>query len=167
MTNSYGNPRLLILCAIATLLALAAFWPGRPAHGDSTLIVDDLPVGSHVTWRKAAGIKRALGGRVLVLDIRRRATSAADTVFDARVPFVDQEAEQVGLMTFHVEFALQADDALRAAHLTHSSPVYLVCDDRRCGDLAAALLHEHGYERLNVVSDPQNAPRRVDDEPTR
>ena len=163
MIETYGRARLIIVAAAAALLTLAGLLSDHTAHGAPAHGADRVPVADHFTWRKAASTKRSLGGRVLVLDIRRNATASPATAFDAHVPFVDQEADENGQMTFHTDFTMKADDALRAAHLKHSSPVFLVCDDSRCGDLAAALLHEHGYERLYVVSDPENSDLRDPD----
>ena len=167
MQNSHGITRSLILSAmLAVLVILAVLWASRSAHGGLAWAkgpANDTSAENHVTWHKAASTKRSLGGRVLMLDIRRAVTSDPDATFDARAPFVDQDADDNGQMRFHAGFALQADEALRAAHLTHGTPVFLVCDNSRCGDLAAVLLHEHGYERLFVISDPEQLARRAGD----
>jgi len=113
--------------------------------------------------KRAWQIKHDLGAQVLLVDIRGRAEvfyTGMPLGADAIVPFeepsrdfaIDAQSGRLA-MEFNAHFLERMDDLLNASDLSRSDPVVLLCRSGERSRQAAALLKEHGYRQVFVVSD--------------
>ena len=121
-------------------------------------IRDSLSPGQLITAAQARAMKRDMGGRALLVDIRGPREAPRKPWTNAHVPFMQPTPAALvnaGSPDTHVEFRIDftqnLDDALRAAHLRHDDPVILVSPSGWSGVLAALLVREHGYSKVFVV----------------
>jgi rhodanese-related sulfurtransferase len=163
MASSHPHDVLIdtvIRVSFAAVILLAAFmlratWQAAPGAAPCS-VQTCLPSGRFITWHDAWDAKRNLQGQVLIVDVRARKRVGSGSLmpaFDAHVPFLEDSAakDDPGAMTFHTDFALGVDEALRASNLKHDAPVMVLCESRRCGELAAVLLEEHGYSHVFAI----------------
>jgi rhodanese-related sulfurtransferase len=112
-----------------------------------------------VTPSQADWMKNEMG--TFVLDIRSKdepLDPAARVKPDAHVAFMEPGtfseanplAQSPGL-EIRIQFANEAEDAMRAAHLQANEPVILVCPSLERSMLAALLLQERGHSRILVL----------------
>ncbi len=122
-----------------------------------------LPAALPITARQAWALKREMGSRVLLVDIRSRPevllTGMALGV-EAHVPFMQPEpgwpldaTNGQARMTFDYQYLRHMDDRLAAAGLRHGDPVVLLCRSGERSRLAAELMREHGYLQVFAVTD--------------
>lgn len=125
------------------------------------------PAAMPISLKQARQLKRDLGGNALVVDLRGSAEAhytGTPLRADAHVPFMEPApgwiltAQGAIAMQFAPRFLEDMDAALRAAHLRHGDPVVLLCRSAECRREAPALLAEHGYGQLFVVTDGFPAP---------
>lgn len=130
--------------------------------GPESVLAAQFPPAMPIAARQARGLKRDLGARVLVVDIRSRAEAsfvAAPVAADALVPFMEpapgfvRNAGGALAMEFNPGFLAQMDETLAGAGLGHGDAVVLLCRAEDCRREAPGLLREHGYEQLFVVGD--------------
>ena len=138
------------------MFILGASWHAAPA-APPCAVEKCLPSGRYIWWYDAWRAKRELQGQVLVVDIRARNRVGSGSLmpgFDAHVPFLMDAAasEDDAAMMFHDDFAFRVDEALRGMNLRHDAPVMVLCESRRCGELAAILLEEHGYSHVFAIT---------------
>ncbi len=114
--------------------------------------VSTLPAAIAVTAAQAWQIKKDLGWRALLVDIRARGENertGRPSGADATVPFTETgPAPEVGRA-----FLATLDARLAAAGLGFGDPVILLCHNGDCSRLAAELMREHGYLQLFAVTD--------------
>lgn len=121
------------------------------------------PLGLEISSRRAWQLKSDLGERVLLVDIHARseiAFAGMPLAVDANVPYLEPRPGYLVQvkggaleMDFDYRFLARMDALLAAANLHHGDPVVILCRDPDRSRLAAALLGEHGYEQVFVVSD--------------
>jgi rhodanese-related sulfurtransferase len=147
--------------AIALVIMVAMFNVSYSAHAEQIgcASLACVRADQFIPWFEAWRMKREMRRDALLLDIRSRERVGSGSLipaFDAHVPFMKVKAgvtPEPGTERFHPDFTLGVDTQLRTRHLEHWDPVMLLCDSRRCGELAALLLQEHGYSRVLVVVD--------------
>jgi hypothetical protein len=162
--------RFVVIAAIVVLMfALAAALPGHTSRQSLIRgISDDCDSPSCVSSRQvvttdeARQIKRYLGDRALLVDIRGAAEAPAEPAFgsDVQVPFMEPvvaSAPGTGVrdsqMEFRIDFGPDVDEALRAARMRHDQPVILMSPFTERAVLAALSLQERGYTKIYVTRD--------------
>jgi rhodanese-related sulfurtransferase len=160
----------LLLTAFVIVASTLFFTAASPAHASAMIAAardasacdaaDCLTPGQLITAAEAREMKRRLGGRALLVDIRNRREAPPKPWSDVQVPFVlptPAALANAGSPGTHVEFRIDfadnIDNALRAAHLRHDEPLVLVAPSGWSGVLAALLAREHGYSNVFVVCD--------------
>jgi rhodanese-related sulfurtransferase len=121
------------------------------------------PAAIPVTARQAWQVKRDLGSRVLLVDIRSRpeiAYTGMPIGADANVTFMRPAAGLPVIaasgrlaMELNPRFLEQMDGALAAAGLRHGDAVIVLDRSGNGSRLAAELLHEHGYLQVFAITD--------------
>lgn len=160
---------VVIATIVALMFALAAAFPGHTArHSSIRGVTDDCDSPSCVSTRQivttdeARQMKRYLGDRALLVDIRGAAEAPAGLALgsDVQVPFMEPVVASIpgngvndSQMEFRIDFAPNVDEALRAAHMRHGQPVILMAPSTERAVLAALLLQERGYTKIYVTHD--------------
>jgi len=103
--------------------------------------------GQVITPPDARAMKLRLGNHALVVDIGNSDVAASGS--DLKAPFV--ESQGATGKTFHTDFTLKVDEALRAAGMGYDEPVILLAPSLEDSMLAALLLQEHGYRGVLIV----------------
>jgi hypothetical protein len=162
--------RFVVIATLVVLVfALAAALPGRSASQVSVRgVTADCDAPSCVSTRQvvttdeALQMKRYLGDRALLVDIRGAADAPAGLALDSdvRVPFMEPVVASIpgsgaidSQMEFRIDFGPNVDEALRAAHMRHGQPVILMSPFTERAVLAALLLQERGYTKIYVTHD--------------
>ena len=162
--------RFVVIAAIVVLaFALAAALPGHTSHLSSIRGVSGdcgspscVSTRQVVTMDEARQIKRYLGDRALLVDIRGVAEASAEPALgsDVQVPFMEPVVASTpgtgtrdSQMEFRVDFGPNVDEALRAAHMRHGQPVILMSPFTERAVLAALSLQERGYTTIYVTRD--------------
>ena len=125
-----------------------------------------------ISARQAMQLKRDLGKRVLLVDIRARHEfhhAGRPPVADARAPFMEPASGLLasvgggrGAADFNPRFLARVDALLTDAGLRHGDPVVLLGGSGEVGRLAAELMNEHGYLQVFVVADKLQDRIRAD-----
>ena len=172
--ETHDHPRtairfVMVVTLFALLFTLAAAMPGRTAHqGLMRGVSDDcesptcLATRQFIAAKDAWRMKRQLGNRALLVDIRASAEARARLApdGDVHVPFMEPMAASAAgngatgeRMEFRIDFGPNVDEALRAAHMGHDDHVILMSPSPERAVLAALLLQERGYTRILVMHD--------------
>ena len=130
--------------------------------------VAPMPISARQAWQ----MKRDLGKRVLLVDIRARTEfrhPGRPPVADARAAFMEPASGLLvsasggrGAMDFNPRFLERVDWLLADAGLRHGDPVVLLGESGDRGRLAAELMNEHGYLQVFVVPDRLQERLRAD-----
>ncbi|MBK6982806.1 MAG: hypothetical protein IPH30_15735 [Betaproteobacteria bacterium] len=123
-----------------------------------------LPVTSRQAWK----LKRDLGRRALLVDIRERAEvfyTGMPLGADANVPFLEPVAgfavdNRTGEpeMTPNAGFLDRIDTLLESARLGRDDPVVLLCRSGERSRVAADMMRRSGYRQVFVVADGFEGP---------
>lgn len=116
-----------------------------------------MPVTATQAWR----MKRDLGSRLLIVDVRARPEilfTGMPQGVDANIPFMEPGSDlavdaRTGMpaMDYNIRFLHRMDELLRASRLRHGDAVVLLCRSGERSRLAAELMREHGYLQVFVV----------------